>query len=419
MKRFADNYIENNIAQESILFQNGMLFKELTLAFTELKASDKKSIEDNEFLTTIPAIIKHYTGISTLLFLGIQGPMVEIPLLDKNHPLVNNYFRNSIISADGIKMIHAAKDGVLRGTVNLKTSTVTGIFSDIVSNVLFPIEMITGKTYLPEELAAFMLHELGHLFTYFEYITRTVTTNQVLAGMSKALDNSGTVEEREAVLINVQKVLKLSELDVKKLAISTNTKVAEIVVITNIVKTTKSEIGTNIYDFKTWEYLCDEFAARHGAGRYIVTALDKAFHEYGHRSFRSLPVFLGYEALKLVMLLSPFIISGLFMILMDCNTDGSYDEPGARMKRVRNQIVQNLKDSKLTKEDQLRLIADLECIDKILNKVNDRRQFFGMLVDLVSSSARQAYNQEKMQQELESIAINELFVKSANLKQLS
>lgn len=419
MKQIRSNFVNESIAQESILFQSGIFFKELTLAFTELKAGDRKSIKDNDAVSTIAAVIKHNTNINAAFILDDYGPCVEVPVLDKNHPLINELVRNYVDSADGIKMINNAKDGLARGSVNLKTSKVTGIFTDAPTKIHFPVSMIVSSKFLPEELAAMMLHEVGHLFTYYEFISRTVRTNQVLAGLSKALDHSGTVEEREAILISVKTAMNLSELDTKKLSATNNNRVIEIVVVSNIVKTTESEIGTNIYDMNTWEYLCDEFATRHGAGRYLVTAFDKLFREFGHRSFRSLPGFLCYEAIKLLLLVTLFPLLGLILIVCDGNGDGTYDEPGARMKRVRNQIVQNLKDNKLTKDDQLRLIADLECIDKLLKNVNDRRQFFGMLWDVLSPSARRAYSQEKIQQELESIAINDLFVKSASLKQLS
>lgn len=418
MVRIKSNFVGSNLGLESIDFIGNSFFKELTLAFTDLKAEPKKTMADSEVVQRIMGIIKHNTGMNLSFTLDIHGPCVEVPQIDKNNPLINSLIRDLIDSNAGLKMIAAAENGVARGTVNLRTGKVTGIFANAPATIHFPLyEMLQNDRYLPEELAAMLLHEIGHLFTYYEYLSRSVTTNQVLAGMSKALDGSSGVDEREAVLISVKRALSLTDLDVKTLAKSSNTKTAEIVVISNITRVTASELGSNIYDFSTWEYLCDEFATRHGAGRYLVTALDKLFRQHGHRSFRNTPGFLAYEAFKLILVFSIVgSAAGLLLVLFDGSGDGTYDEPGARMKRVRNQIVENLKDKQLTSDDHARLLADLVCIDDLLRNVNDRRQFFGVVWDALTSS--KARDQKLLQQELEALAVSELFVKAAVLKQM-
>ena len=83
-----------------------------------------------------------------------------------------------------------------------------------------------------------------------------------------------------------------------------NKKVAEIVIITNIVKETVSELGCNIYDFSTWEYLADQYAARHGAGRYLATGLEKTYKSIGDISFRSTSNYLAMEALKVFLIIT-------------------------------------------------------------------------------------------------------------------
>ena len=407
-----------NVANESIDFQTGsMFFKELTLAFTELKDTKKDAIEDSDIIPRLCKIVGHHTGLNVAFNIGMYEPSVEIPAVDKNNPLINSFIRNYVSSADGIKMIGGA-GGVVRGTASLKTGKVSGIFTEVKSTINLPINMFTGKAYEPEEIAAITLHEVGHLFTYYEYITRTVTTNQVLAGISKGLDQSGTVEEREAVLISAKKALGLSALDIKELAKSRNNKVSEIVVVSNVAKDAASELGSNIYDFSTWESLADAYAARQGAGRHLVTALDKIYHGYWSISFRSLPAFLAWEAFKLITLVVVPGISIMF-IVMDGSGDGTYDVPGARIKRVRNQIVENLKDKKLTKDDHERLVADLESMDSILSQINDRRQFVEVVWNVLSPTSRKGLSAQRLQQELESLAANDLFIKAAEMKQLA
>lgn len=401
-------------AVESINFQPNTFFKELVNQVVELKKVAKAEIADSEIVGFLSKIVAHHTGLNVTFEIGDIDPCVDIPMVNKNNVLINSFIRNHLNSADGIKMINEA-NGVVRGSVNLKTGMVTGIFTEVKSKIHMPIVMFTTSKYDPEEVVAIMLHEIGHLFTYYEFMSRVVTTNQVLAGIAKGLDGSGTVEEREAVLINAKKAMNLSDLDTKALAKSNNNKVVEIVIISNITKQVTSEVGSNIYDFSTWEYLADQYVARQGAGRQLVTGLEKIFKGSWNISFRSLPTFLAMEAFKIVLI--ALGLFGVSFLLMAIDSDNAtYDLPGARFKRIRDQIVENLKLKTLTKDDNERLQADLVAIDSILKDVNDRRQFFGVIWDVLYSPARKGRKQEQLQQELEAIAVNELFAKAAELK---
>lgn len=411
-KNFMEKY--GNVAQESINFQKETrLFKELTLAFEELKQF-KGEYDESPAAIRLSDIVKHNTGLSIDFSIDDYDPCVEIPAVNKNNILINSFIRNYISSADGLKMIKNSED-VVRGKVNIVTAQVSGVFADFRTKIHLPKKMFSTATYTPEEIAAITIHEIGHIFTYYEYIARTVTTNQVLAGLSKALDGSGTIEERESILINVKKSMNLTEMDEKELAKSNNKKVAEVVVVTAVTKKSESEIGANVCDFSTWEYLSDEFAARQGAGRHLVTALDKLYRGHWNISFRSTPAFIAWEAFKLLALLALPGIAIMFMA-MDGAGDGTYDLPGARIKRVRNQIIEHLKDKDIDKDTHERLQADLLEMDAILAEINDRRQFVGVIWDAVSPSSRKARNQKILQQELEDIAMNDLFAKSAALR---
>lgn len=405
----------NRVSLESVDFQSTTFFKELTNAFTELQL-EKKDASESPVVQQLSEIIRRHTGMNIEVRIDEYDPCIEIPHVDKNHPLVNDYWRNYINSNDGLALINKAGSAV-RGTVNTKTGKVTGIFTELKGKTHLHRDMFATSRFLAEEIAAVTLHEVGHLFTYFEYITRTVTTNQVLAGVAKALDGAGTIEEREAVFISAKQALKLSELDEKALAKSNNKKVAEVVILTNVARQVESELGSNIYDFSTWEMLADQYASRYGAYRPLVTALAKYYRGVYHRSFRSTVGFLAMEALKLVAIIHPLLF--VLLVAMDGAGDGTYDEPGARFKRVRNQIVENLKDKKLSKDDHERLMTDLAAIDDVLKSVNDRRQLMGVIYDNVVPSARKAYRQEKLQQDLEQLAMNDLFVKASELRQLA
>ncbi len=426
-----------SISQESIQFQNPAFFKELTLVYSGMRKVKAKDLKESEHAGHLAAVIKRHTKLKVAMDLGDWGPAVEVPKLDKNNPLIQNFNRNWTSSSEGLRVIGSSTDAVT-GSVNLKTGEVSGVFAEMQNTMYFPTAMITESKFTDEELAAVTLHEVGHLETYCEYMTRMVTTNQALAGMSRALMDAKTPDERETVLISVKKALKLRELDAVALAKEKDNKVIELVVISGVATECQSELGTNIYDFNSWEYLSDQYAARQGAGRPLVTALDKLYRSSGNISFRSTPTYLAMEALKATLVIGGLVVSsvgalapfslgvtrfavqvGIILIAMDGMGDGTYDRPGVRLKRVRNQVVEEMKNTKISADTGARLTEDLLAIDEVLKTINDREQAFGLIWNIFSKNSRKRMSQEKLAGELEGIAANDLFAEALKMRQLA
>jgi uncharacterized protein (DUF4213/DUF364 family) len=425
-------FVDDSISLESIVFQDTLFFKELVAAFKPIKNMPQRIILTSDIGARLSSIIEHHTKMNVTVHFSEEDAGVDVPMVNRNNVLINSFIKNSVNSSDGMKMIGEARNAV-RGSVDLIHGKVTGIFTEVHSTINLPMIMLISPRFESEEIAATLFHEVGHLLSYFEYMTRSVTTNQALAGLSKALDGSGNVAEREAVLIYLKKALRLTELDAKELAKTTDNKVAEIVVISNLAEQSVSEIGSNIYDFNSWEYLADQYVARQGAGRYLVTALDKIYRGQSNMAFRSLPAYLSMEATKALLMISGagmWAVPGLsklgrgfmdlssMMVAFDGNGDGTYDRPGARFKRVRNQIVENLKDRNLDRDTQTRLKDDIVAIDGILEQMTERHQVTDALWELFSPRARANSNQVKLQRQLEDLAANDLFLQSATLNAL-
>jgi hypothetical protein len=406
-----------SLSLESVDFQGVEFFKQMTTIYALMKSLPENKMGDSPQAQDLMKLIKSHTGLTVSLDIGVYPASVEIPAVNKNNVLANSFIREYLSSSDGLKMIANSK-GVVKGSVNLRTGKVTGVFADISAIIHMPTEMIAGSKYSAEELAAVTLHEVGHLVTYYEFMSRSVTTNQALAGMSKALDGTNDIDERTSVLITTTKALNLKAVDEAALARTKGSQTAEIVVLSQVVQESKAELGSNIYDFSSWEYLADQYTARMGAGRYVVTALDKLHRGVWNISFRSLPAYLFFEAFKLVLLFSPLNSIAATLFMMDSEGDGTYNTPEIRFKRVRQQIVLNMKDKDLTQDDRARLTADLAAIDAVLEHVNDRRQFFGVLWDTIWPNARKARSQAILQQQLEELAMNDLFARANDLKQL-
>jgi len=409
--------MKNNVSLESISFQETILFKELALTFKDLKEVKVAEIPDHEAVSRLSKVVEHHTGLNVFFdFTENYDPHVDVPNLDRNNPLIIDMYREFVKSTDGLSMINKAGNAI-HGTIDLKNSKVSGVFTEIKVTVYMGASYISGVRFNENELAAIVLHELGHMFTYFEFITRTVTTNQVLAGLSKAMDGVETQDKKMIALTSAKKALKLEELDLKDIS-ELDKDAISIVYISSSVEKSRSELGYNIYDLTSWEYLSDQFCARHGAYASLVSALEKIYKGQYNLAFRSTGGYLFVEVLKLVLMpFSPVLV--ILLIVIDSANGGTYDLPIARFKRVRDQAVQYLKDTNITKENRARVLMDIAAIDSILKGMSERKQLATIIHEFCSKRTRDERTYRKLQQDLEHIAMNDLFVKSAQLSQLS
>jgi hypothetical protein len=416
------------IAVEGIDFQSGAFFRELTGVFKELADVSADHLPDHPAAQQLPTLINHYTGMNVRVVWGDAGPAVMPALINKNNPLLNcwaDWIRQQYLpNTDGDKLIADAKTRPV-GRVDRKNGRVSGAFSNVENTMYMPVDEGFRRRLSPAEIASTVLHELGHVFGYFELVSATLSTNQILAGLSKKLDQSGSVKDREAVLVKVKDAAGLKDLDAEALAKSSDKKVIETVVVSNIAREIESELGTSLYDINSFEVLADQFAARHGAGRDIVTALDKLMRDSGHIQYRSTTSYLLMEAIKLALIAAGPITYGLtwaycfFMCAGDSleAEEDIYALSKVRYGRVRDQIVEAMKNKKLSEEQIASYTEDLTVIDEVIAGVKDRQQVLGYVRDFLSPIRRRRISQEKLQRELETIAHNDLFVRAASLRQ--
>lgn len=424
-------------ALEMINFQDPALHETLTALYAEMKELDQGSMAASDVAIRIEQAIKDRTNITTEFTMYNDGGAYSLtPIVDKNNPLIENVMREFHTNAPTLKAIEKA-GGMIRGSVNLANSTVSGVFADMKCTVNMPAYWVAGKFmgggFTPGELAAITLHEIGHLFTFFEYLWHTCTTNQVLAAVARGLEESDDQNERELLMISAAKALSLNEDEIKKLAESGTNKAATVLIIKEITLQAQSELGADLYDMNNWEQLADMFAARHGAGRDLVTGLNKVDRLVGDISTRGTGKYLALEAVKTLLFLSsvgfamvpgiqivaviPFFVWWA-MILTDGPGGVTYDRPGVRLKRIRDQLVEQIKDRDLGKPVVERLKEDLVAVDKLLETVKDRFQWWSAIFVYLNSDSRNRLKQEKLQQELETLSANDLFVKAAQLKHM-
>lgn len=409
---------------ESINHQyDGLLMKELSALIDRFTSEPESHFAKakRDFAKDVKDVVKSRTGIN--IKIGVTedwfaNAWVWPPQIDRNHPLLTDAHRY-FSERDGIKKIK--KDGtILKGTVDLRTGKVDGIFSEIEVNVCVTRGLILSGNFLPEEIAAIIIHELGHVFTYYEYLGSGITTNYALADMNRRLTNTIETKRRIQIVKDTCEALDVDLENPEALVASNNDVVLQTVVLREVVEKRISGMGSSTYDLTAWEMMSDQFVSRHGGGRHLVTGLDKMMRAGAHTSYH--PAFYNHavEVLKILTVIglanvfAPIVILAA-LIFFDTNED-LYDKPKARMERIRRDMVASLKDDKLPTEIARKTVEDIEVIENITKEMEDRRTYLQFFWSTFRTKGRRNYQQMKFQQELEILASNEIFTRAAKLR---
>lgn len=432
--------MRNRFSLEALAFQNGDFFKELTQAVESLRDINKREkIKVKEFFThpstmVMADVIRKYTNLDISFANGKgTGFATEILFVDANHIFLHQelfwIMKNIDSKFDPRSTIKEAmgrvKQAEAKGSVSIQTGKVSGIYEKlkVVIHIVRSL-MLDAMAFTPQECAAIILHEVGHSFTMLELVGRTVRTNYVLSNLSGFLDKSISDDDRVAVYIQAAKSLEYDTVLTKELSECKNKNQLSIVLLDAQIVKAKSELGGSLYDSTTCEWLADQYTTRQGAGKELVTALDKYIPMYG----RGGPEFQRWLNKVLVITLILTILSmGLIlipMIALILSDQGPskkyelYDKPLARMERIRRDLVDRLKDPQMSKMDIASTLQSIEGIDVIAKsgKFNSDLLPGEKLGWLLRKDYRDPHRYEMLQKELESFGNSDLFVEAAKLK---
>ena len=408
---------------EAIAFQpNSIFFKELTLIFDGLSKLDEPTKKDFK-ATGIEKLVKDTLGIKIAVDIDptpIPNAYVCPPQIDKNHPLIVNYMRYDKGSSDGLAGI-SVNGGILTGQIDLRTGYISGPIADIECDLFVTLGLLKISTFSAAERAAIFLHELGHINTYIEYLVHAVTANYVLQAVARGWAQTDVMVKRIQIVRDAEKALKLSQDDAETLAGNQSSEIVQTLLLSKAIEASRSELGSSIYDMRGWEALSDQFATRYGAGRDLATGLDKIMRIVGHSSYYGTATFMAIEAAKLTawigITFAGFIPLSVLILMFNPNAR-LYDEPGERFTRIRGQLVEALKSKTISTKYRNSLLSDIEAIDQLLEPINDRRGILELFWTTIIPEGRRQYNQQQLQQDLEAMALNDLFTASAKLKSI-
>lgn len=430
------------LSTEAINYQDTKTFKELELAFRDIMFQSGNAFDEqirkNEQL--IEAIIKNSFNANISVSFGDEWPCIRIFDEYHNNVLIRNEYREFFAAQMNFTRRFVGGSGGIKAGVDINTARLSGLFAELPATIYLPSVMLkrdgrsndgwsVPKQYqlTSEEMAAVVLHEIGHFFTYCETFNRTVTTNQALAAMVKELDGNYDIGKRQLVIARTVDDLKLKDVDVEALAKIDKRSILETAIVTEVTEKSRSELGVSIYDSTASEQLADQFTSRHGAGLYLTTALQKIHGLFGGSNAEmSTPLFMFTQILSIALMfippvcffLIPLNIIGILVGGFGDDGDNTYDTPEVRFRRIKMDTLARLKNRAISAAEKKRILADLEAMDKAIGHIEDKREWREYIATTIIPVYRRYRKTKLLQQQLEQLGNNPLFVRAAELSVL-
>lgn len=344
------------------------------------------------------------------------------PSVDNNHPFLRKRWGGDLYHADTGSAITAK--GPVEGSVDRKKYQVHGCFKEMECYVTLAHDLISSSKFTNEEITEIILHEVGHHFTYFEYLGNFVDESWVISNAARIVASDATAEVKRKVLVRAQETLGIDKLNIdevmnsNKLVAQKNT---ELVLTSKTALTARNNSNTPDYDIRNCEQLADAFVAYHGGGRGLASALVK-FDKMGWGiTSRHSIVYLIVELIKTAVTLLSLWYAPIYtvvMLILLLPSAKVYDPPAMRIKTLKQQLINSLRQTK-NDEEKLRITNQIKAIDLVARDMEDKRTFYEIIYENISPTGRRRADEQKRAEEIKDILFNELIVKANDIRGLA
>ena len=440
-----------NFAAEMIEFQDDQFGHQLEGLFTEIKNTYVKPG------ISMPAAMadKYSVRMSKLIFsrFGLKCKVVYnehmaaiMPLYaNRNHIFLTDWQKGAAIE-DQIKFLEKIKGE--KGYIDLAKAKISGRYSEY-EHVLYVNydDFFSEDMLTPGQATGITLHEIGHAFYNISHSDRWHSSNQILADLAlttvgkKNTDRTHIYREIEKYNDKIKKeeIDKMMTGDPIVAGYIWHKYIAEGNFNTNGASTTVST-----YDQTSCEQMADNFAARFGYGREVISGLEavhKVYGSFNHSWYMAAwgmileyAIIGAFNAVAIAMIMAAFsvatggavlLIYGIMIYIFttayvlstgEAKRDYTYDELKFRYKRIRDQMVNRLKDKALDKAIVKKIIGDIAYTDNVIKGIYEDWSIYRVILNRVIPSNRAAKNAIEDEQLLETLAANAMFMKAAQIR---
>lgn len=426
-----------SLGNESIAFQNDAYFKDLTLIIQDYRESQAKTDDELQKVSVrLDMCTSKHTGITTSSTILSQGngseAFIAIPSLTRGNVLsrasVNKYLDKNF-SAENISFYMVEK----KGWIDPANARIGGAFSEIMFKLFMSKQYLSGSDGLGarfscEEVASIIMHEVGHAFTFIQFLADTIIVNAVLQRACQEVMNANVDAKVKIILTRAADDMGLKDREWLEAIEPGTDKISAFRVLVSAVQIEPRAMDNKRYFAKDQaEELADIFAVRHGAGRALITA--RAKFKYQSSSYPylrtigwALSGFIAAPILPWVGIPVAIISSLRLVGLVGKNLfDAAFPDDLPTFKqeatKIRNQFVEQIKASKLPKEDLAEIIESINLTDKIIQGYTGDfdPSVLSKFVDMFRRGKMDLRNSREYTNKLENLASNDLFIRSAQL----
>lgn len=382
-----------------------------------LKASTKTSANHKK----IEDAVDKYFGVKVTLKI-VAFPMVNAyvvpPDVTTNGFMFDSMRRHYTKGKDALNFLKSNSLSKMVGGYDPKSGRVTGDFSKLVSEIAIFTGTLNSKLS-DMQIAAIFAHEVGHILSMFETLTKTYTSDLVLDTIVREFIGTDSqvmkVELMQAGLaavggesISAEEVSKIPD---DKEAIAA-------VFIDAVSSKPTSLMNSALHDMRNWEMAADQFVSRLGYGHDLALALD---HMHGWDISKLNPVlwfFINYYRTMSALTAIPTIWI-VYMLTRTTPDTNYYDDYPNRLRRIKNDGIAALKNREMSPEDTKRVLRDLDGIDEILMTTKDREFMIDKIMRFLIPGASKQKKIMDRQKMFEELGNNQLFSAAAKLRTLS
>ena len=410
------------MSMEDLAFMGTALHISLTKAVEFLRKDGSystKAIHESNIIRSVYLSTGMYIDFLIEKHVGFNAYAL-LPSVDKNHIFVKEVYRGYSSGETGDVLINTLGKAA-QGSVNPKTGYVDGVFQKIKIDISLGHALISSSKFTPAEVSAIILHELGHAYTYFYHLGTVVKTALVSSVAAKSVMEGQDMTTKVKVLKSAERTLGIEIRNKEELATSDQKggAVVQTVILSAAAEKTRSESGYTAYELRSVEQIADGFAVRHGAGADLVLALEKLAQMHGNRATYNTAQHLFMEAIKIIFFSISLMVMPLSMIayvLLASPHLKSYDDPEARARLVKQNMVAELKNPCLPDARRRAIIDDIAVVEQVEKSLDDKMTFLELFWGTIMPSGVRALNQQDTQKQIEKMINNDLFLKSQQLR---
>ena len=430
------NFVDMQVAMEAIGFQGPEVANKLAAYLTDImQERTGKEADASKARKDMIKYLKDTTGMKLDIIFDTDMAPCTLPFHINPDTILGYKTLKDFYVEESNTTMKRLKEVKNRSHIDLDKGRVSGIFSEYETPIYMGYYALRSLRMTPREIAAILAHEVGHCLVAYEMAFRTVRTNQILAAASKAAAG-GDKGQYEYVLKTAEEVLDLKSGMFDEIKETKDQKTVMTVIMGKAERKTHDDslMGNTTYDITTFEALADNYAARLGLGKELVTGLEKLYREFGAAEFSSrariaatmLDIYSVVSMIGAVIVMGSNPITGalylgLNMLGLYARLDGRdhnnvYDKLTIRFKRVKEQIIQYLKDKSLPAADVKRSLESVAHIEKTIAQISEYKGFLPAIFNMVDPASRAVNSARDIQQNLEAMVANDMYLKAAALR---